>query len=77
MGGHKECTAYGDYRRHSYASPPHPPLHKKPRWESAESKRKKRVAQYKLYAVEAKVKGTIKKGLRWFKKTCCRIVHGF
>ncbi|EEF49942.1 conserved hypothetical protein [Ricinus communis] len=46
-------------------------------WNAPETKRKKRVAQYKFYAVEGKVKISIKKGFRWFKKTCSRIVHGF
>ncbi|KAJ6876643.1 hypothetical protein NC651_029596 [Populus alba x Populus x berolinensis] len=34
-------------------------------WNSPETKRKKRVARYKLYAVEGKVKSSIKKGLCW------------
>ncbi|KAJ4823142.1 hypothetical protein Tsubulata_039132 [Turnera subulata] len=45
-------------------------------WTSPETKRKKRVAKYKLYAVEGKVKSSFKKGCRWIKKTCSRIVHG-
>ncbi|KAI3448521.1 hypothetical protein Pfo_005186 [Paulownia fortunei] len=42
-----------------------------------ELKRKKRIAKYKLYSVEGKVKSSLRKGFRWFKKTCSRIVHGF
>jgi len=44
-------------------------------WNSPETKRKKRVARYKLYAVEGKVKSSIKKGLCWVKRTCYRIIH--
>ncbi|KAI3445390.1 hypothetical protein Pfo_002055 [Paulownia fortunei] len=48
------------------------------RWYSdGELKRRKRVAKYKYYSVEGKVKNGLSKGLRWFKNTCSRIVHGF
>lgn len=33
----------------------------------AEAKRQRRVARYKIYAVEGKVKASIRKGLRWVK----------
>ncbi|KAL7084104.1 hypothetical protein ACP275_14G204200 [Erythranthe tilingii] len=46
-------------------------------WHDGEWKRRKRVAKYKFYSVEGKVKNSFRKGLRWFKKTCSRIVHGF
>ncbi|KAI4349714.1 hypothetical protein L6164_010274 [Bauhinia variegata] len=42
-----------------------------------ESKRKKRIAKYKVYAVEGKVKATFRKGLRWIKNKCSQIVHGY
>ncbi|GAB2228980.1 hypothetical protein Droror1_Dr00023114 [Drosera rotundifolia] len=42
-----------------------------------EMKRKKRVAKYKIYAMEGKVKNSFKKGYRWLKKKCHRIVHGY
>lgn len=32
-----------------------------------ETKRKKRIATYKAYAMEGKVKSTVKKGFRWIK----------
>ncbi|KAE8715390.1 putative casein kinase [Hibiscus syriacus] len=41
-----------------------------------ELQRKKRVAGYKVYAVESKMKGSLKKSLRWFKNTCAQIVYG-
>ncbi|CAJ2631746.1 unnamed protein product [Trifolium pratense] len=48
---------------------------KKPSWwNDPERKRKRRVASYKLYAAEAKFKHSMKKGLRWFKIKCIKIV---
>lgn len=38
--------------------------------------RKKRVATYKVYAVEGRVKGSLKKSLRWLKDRYTRIVYG-
>ncbi|KZV19480.1 hypothetical protein F511_31850 [Dorcoceras hygrometricum] len=49
----------------------------RPWYGGGELKRKKRIAKYKLYSVEGKIKNSLKKGFRWFKKTCSRIVHGF
>ncbi|XP_043710615.1 uncharacterized protein LOC122659579 [Telopea speciosissima] len=42
-----------------------------------EMKRRKRVARYKIYAVEGKVKESFRKGIRWIKNKCSQIVHGF
>ncbi|OWM79879.1 uncharacterized protein LOC116210245 [Punica granatum] len=42
----------------------------------AELQRKKRVASYKVYAVEGKMKGSIKKSFRWIKSTCSNVVYG-
>ncbi|XVF32857.1 hypothetical protein REPUB_Repub17cG0118800 [Reevesia pubescens] len=41
-----------------------------------EMKRKKRIAKYKVYTVEGKVKASLRKGLRWIKNKCSQIVHG-
>ncbi|PIN01380.1 hypothetical protein CDL12_26110 [Handroanthus impetiginosus] len=49
----------------------------RPWYSGGELKRRKRIAKYKLYSVEGKVKKSFSKGLRWFKNTCSRIVHGF
>ena len=43
----------------------------------AATKRRKRIARYKVYAVEGKVKATFRNGIRWIKHTCSRIVHGY
>ncbi|XP_042518543.1 uncharacterized protein LOC122092284 [Macadamia integrifolia] len=42
-----------------------------------EMKRRKRVAKYKVYAVEGKVKESFRRGIRWFKNKCSQIVHGY
>ncbi|RCV23663.1 hypothetical protein SEVIR_5G023733v4 [Setaria viridis] len=39
-----------------------------------EMKRRRRVAGYKVYAVEGKVKASIRRGLRWFKRKCSGIL---
>ncbi|WCJ43021.1 hypothetical protein M5689_023788 [Euphorbia peplus] len=46
-------------------------------WKSPETKRKKRIAKYKFYSVEGKVKSSLKKGARWIKKTCSKIARRF
>ncbi|KAK7379187.1 hypothetical protein VNO80_04640 [Phaseolus coccineus] len=43
-------------------------------WNEAERKRKRRVGKYKLYGTEAKIKHSFKKGFRWFKIKCIKIV---
>jgi hypothetical protein len=42
-----------------------------------ELQRKKRVASYKAYTVEGKVKGSLRKSFRWIKDTCNLMVHGW
>ncbi|XWS72199.1 hypothetical protein CRYUN_Cryun02cG0019700 [Craigia yunnanensis] len=42
-----------------------------------ELQRKKRVASYKVYAVEGKVKGSFKKSFRWLKDRYTRVVYGW
>ncbi|KAF7006559.1 hypothetical protein CFC21_021595 [Triticum aestivum] len=43
--------------------------------DQAEMKRRGRVASYKAYAVEGKVKASLRRGLRWIKAKCSHIVH--
>ena len=43
-------------------------------WNDPERKRKRRVAKYKLYATEGKIKRSVKKGFRWLKIKCIKIV---
>ncbi|XP_057967736.1 uncharacterized protein LOC131157527 [Malania oleifera] len=42
-----------------------------------ELQRKKRVAGYKVYSVEGKVKGSLRKSFRWFKQRCADVAHGW
>jgi hypothetical protein len=42
-----------------------------------EMKRRRRVASYKAYSVEGKVKSSLRRGLRWFKGKCSDIFHAW
>ncbi|KAL2341294.1 hypothetical protein Fmac_009234 [Flemingia macrophylla] len=42
-----------------------------------ELKRKKRVVGYKAYAVEGKLKGSLKKSFKWIKDRCNKVVYGW
>ncbi|TVT99248.1 hypothetical protein EJB05_10416, partial [Eragrostis curvula] len=41
----------------------------------AEMKRRRRVAGYKAYTVEGNVKASIRRGFRWIKAKCSRVIH--
>ncbi|KAF8036800.1 hypothetical protein BT93_C2499 [Corymbia citriodora subsp. variegata] len=42
-----------------------------------EMKRKKRIARYKAYTVEGRVKASLRRGFQWIKDRCSQIVHGY
>lgn len=42
-----------------------------------EMKRKRRVASYKAYSVEGKVKASLKRGFRWIRYKCSELIHGW
>ncbi|XP_068648899.1 uncharacterized protein [Aristolochia californica] len=42
-----------------------------------ELQRKKRVASYKVYAVEGKMKGSFRKSFRWLKDRYTQVVYGW
>ncbi|XP_043721531.1 uncharacterized protein LOC122668987 [Telopea speciosissima] len=42
-----------------------------------ELQRKKRVASYKVYAVEGKAKGSLRKSFRWLKDRYTQVVNGW
>ncbi|WOL10295.1 hypothetical protein Cni_G19050 [Canna indica] len=42
-----------------------------------EMKRRRRVMKYKKYAVEGKLKASLRKGFRWIKVKCSELVHGW
>merc|ERR1712183_806554 len=44
-------------------------------WNDPEMKRRRRVAKYKLYSAEGKLKSSLKKGFRWIKRKCVMIVR--
>ncbi|KAK4741622.1 hypothetical protein SAY87_025210 [Trapa incisa] len=42
----------------------------------SEMRRKRRIARYKAYGLEGKVKASLKRGIRWIKDKCSQIVNG-
>jgi len=46
-------------------------------FDDPEFQRKKRVASYKMYSVEGKVKGTFRKSFRWIKDRCTQVMYGW
>ncbi|KAL3827741.1 hypothetical protein ACJIZ3_016543 [Penstemon smallii] len=50
-------------------SPPFPP--------PCQVERRKRIARYKVYTVEGRVKASITNGIRWIKNKCSQIIHGY
>ncbi|KAL3849715.1 hypothetical protein ACJIZ3_011597 [Penstemon smallii] len=51
----------------------------KPCWgfSDPETKRRKRIARYKVYSVEGRMKASIRNGFRWIKNKCSEIIHGY
>ncbi|KAL2229704.1 uncharacterized protein LOC105178940 [Sesamum indicum] len=43
----------------------------------AEVRRKQRIMSYNAYAVEGKLKASIRSSFRWMKNKCSTIVHGY
>lgn len=46
-------------------------------WNDPNLKRKRRLTKYKMYALEGKLKESLKKGQRWIKIKYRKIVHGY
>ncbi|KAF3660432.1 putative DNA helicase hus2 [Capsicum annuum] len=69
--------SYNKYRVAKTSYNKNPTKESRSWYSTPEFKRKKRVAKYKLYSMEGKVKASFKNGYRWFKHTCSRIIHGF
>ncbi|KAL8239730.1 hypothetical protein R6Q59_016297 [Mikania micrantha] len=42
-----------------------------------EFQRKKRVASYRAYSIQGKVKGSFRKSFRWLKDKCTHVVYGW
>ncbi|KAL6968590.1 hypothetical protein U1Q18_034391 [Sarracenia purpurea var. burkii] len=53
------------------------PASKPWRFSDPETKRRKRIAKYKVYTVEGRIKASMRKGFRWIKNKCSEMVHGF
>ncbi|KAL2493250.1 Protein of unknown function (DUF3511) [Abeliophyllum distichum] len=86
-------SSYGSSSVHNPPPPPHPDYNpakiekEKNRVSSSTSKnwsfndpelqRKKRIASYKAYSMEGKMKGSFKKSFSWIKETCNHVVHGW
>ncbi|GKE01870.1 FAR1-related sequence 11-like protein, partial [Tanacetum coccineum] len=41
------------------------------------SKRRKRIAKYKAYTIEGRVKASFRNGIRWIKSKCSEFIHGY
>ncbi|KAJ4722067.1 DUF3511 domain protein, putative (DUF3511) [Melia azedarach] len=53
-------------------------VHRKSSWiNDPEVKRQRRIAKYKAYAVEGKMKSSFRNGFRWVKNKYCQLVHGY
>ncbi|KAJ8509715.1 hypothetical protein OPV22_000149 [Ensete ventricosum] len=49
----------------------------RPWWSSdPEAAQRRRMARYKAYGVESKVRASLRRGLRWLKSRCSYLVHG-
>ncbi|KAL3515977.1 hypothetical protein ACH5RR_022879 [Cinchona calisaya] len=74
------ATQSGKYevKKPTNTPPPPPTSSSSPPWiDYRHLDRRKRIAKYKMYAYEGKVKKSLKKGFRWIKHKCRKIVHGF
>ncbi|XP_042038501.1 uncharacterized protein LOC121784429 [Salvia splendens] len=70
-----------NFRSHSTSShsTPRRKLKKEPKcwsFSDPEFQRKRRVASYKVYCVEGKLKGSVRKSVRWLKNRYTQIVYG-
>ncbi|KAG2552542.1 hypothetical protein PVAP13_9KG468000 [Panicum virgatum] len=86
-----EVVPYGDRRLDIVVKPPArsppPPLPASARsgggagsawcFSDPEMKRRRRVASYKAYSVEGKVKASLRRGFRWIKAKCSKLIQGW
>ncbi|XP_057776194.1 uncharacterized protein LOC130995062 [Salvia miltiorrhiza] len=84
-----DFRSYSTTSYYQTAAPPPPPrklkkgksmgasLSKSWSFNDPEIQRKKRVASYKAYTVEGKVKGSFRRSFRWIKDRCNLLIHGF
>jgi hypothetical protein len=87
-----DIVPYGDRRLDDVVKPPsRPPLPASTRsgggggrgvasalcFSDPEMKRRRRVASYKAYSVEGKVKSSLRRGFGWIKAKCSELIHGW
>ncbi|WOG86849.1 hypothetical protein DCAR_0206068 [Daucus carota subsp. sativus] len=46
-------------------------------FDSPDRDRKRRIATYKMYAKQGKVKTTFNEGIRWIKRKCSNLLHHY
>lgn len=76
----KKYTVYKFNHSYMYKATKFPALSssKSKSWlNKREFKRRKRMGKYKWYIVEGKAKNSVKKGVRWLKRTWSKIKYGF
>lgn len=67
--------SYSELTRASHSGAPSVP---KPwSFNDGDAKRRKRLAKYKVYTLQGKLKATLTNGFRWIKNQCSQIVHGY
>ncbi|KAL6523986.1 hypothetical protein OROMI_031081 [Orobanche minor] len=86
--GRSQSVSYTSSSNYSAAAPPPPEKLKKGKstngstsrtwgFTDPELQRKKRVASYKVYSVEGKVKGSFRKSFRWLKNRYTQMANGW
>lgn len=46
-------------------------------YSDGEMKRRKRIAKYKVYTIEGRLKASVRSGFRWIKTKCSEFIHGY
>ncbi|PIN22966.1 hypothetical protein CDL12_04318 [Handroanthus impetiginosus] len=77
VGGVGGCSGGGEQWKFKKGKSTNGVVSKSWNFNDPEMQRKKRVASYKAYTVEGKVKGSIKKSFRWLKERYTQMVYGY
>ncbi|KAG2334258.1 hypothetical protein Bca52824_005438 [Brassica carinata] len=67
----------GDFRSYSTSYATESNMYNIKKEKSIARSKKKRVASYKMYSVEGKVKGSFRKSFRWLKQRYTQVVYGW
>ncbi|CAN8256572.1 unnamed protein product [Cochlearia groenlandica] len=79
-GGHGGFRNYSDYYNKATKEKGKASTERSKTWgriKDPEIQRKKRVASYKMYGVQGKVKGSFTKSFRWLKHRYTNVVYGW